>query len=151
MMRTSPMLATDLAELVPQPEQAGPADVSIARARQLADAGPCYSIRMDSAPGSAGLLIFTGGFIELGMGVALAWARIAPICRRDMALVTRIVRGVIEASDYRRTVMYVRTGFAGGHRWARHLGFSREGTLREHEPGVDYDVYARLRATRGEG
>lgn len=142
-MHAADMQPFDLAELVPQPEQAGAADVSFSHACQLIDAGPCFSIRDD-----AGRLVLTGGFVELPFDSALVWSRLAAMTPRDMVRVTRMVRAVIDAADYRRTTAHVRTGHAGGHAWLRRLGFSREGTMRALEPGTDFDLYSRLKGER---
>ncbi|GAA0749532.1 hypothetical protein GCM10009075_37810 [Sphingomonas trueperi] len=142
-MRAMDMQPFDLAELVPQPEQAGPADVSFSQACRLSDAGPAFSIRDDD-----GRLVFTGGFVELPNDSALVWSRIAALTPREMVRVTRMVRAVIDEADYRRITAHVRTGHAGGHGWLRRLGFRREGTMRELEPGMDFDLYSRLKGER---
>lgn len=142
-MRAEPMQPFDLAELVPQPEQAGPADVGFAHACRLIDAGPAFSIR-----DADGRLLFTGGFVELPFDSALVWSRIASVTPRQMVRLTSMVRAVIDAADYRRTTAHVRTGHAGGHGWLRRLGFQREGTMRALEPGTDFDLYSRLKGER---
>ena len=142
-MRAMPMQPFDLAELVPQSEQAGAADVSFTHACQLIEAGPAFSIR-----DAGGRLVFTGGFVELPHESALVWSRLATLTPREMVQVTHMVRRVIDAADYRRTTAHVRTGHAGGHGWLRRLGFRREGTMRELEPGMDFDLYSRLKGER---
>lgn len=140
-MIASAMIPTDLAELIPQDEQAGPVDLSPDRAQVFIDAGPCFSVRA-----ADGRLIFVGGLIDQGGGKAHCWSRIATLTVREFVPLTAMVRRVIDAAGYRRTVMEVRTGFDRGHRWARHLGFVREGTMTSWgADGQDFDLYARIR------
>lgn len=105
----------------------------------LAQAGPAYT----------GLV---GGAVVICAGVSLelptrgtAWALLSEQACRHLIGCTRAVETFLRDAQIRRVQTYVDTAFAAGHRWARLLGFEREGTLRAWGPaGEDYDLYARV-------
>ncbi len=133
----------EIGELVVQDEQAGMNRLPPEDEARLIAAGPSFAIR------SAERLIFVGGIVEVAAGRARCWSLIAALRRREFVPLTDMVRRVIDAAAYRRTEMEVRSAFVGGHTWARHLGFIREGTMQAWGPdGQDYDLYARLRVER---
>jgi hypothetical protein len=76
---------------------------------------------------------------------AKAWAMLADDAAQHLVAITRAIRRFLDGRPERRIDTAVRTDFAAGHRWARMLGFEREGTMRCWMGGQDHDLYARVR------
>jgi hypothetical protein len=57
----------------------------------------------------------------------------------------RLLAIVWQELGLHRAQMMVRTDFAAAIRWAEHLGFDREGELREYAPGIAYYIYGRVK------
>ena len=113
--------------------------------------GPEYAdaiAQTDSFTGFAdGKIVGCAGFISQWPGRATCWALIADgVTKRQWVEIDRVVRRAIELRTERRLEATCDTSFAGGHAWLRHLGFTREGTLRAYTPdGRDNDMYARVK------
>lgn len=109
-------------------------------ALSLQKAGPAFSAEVD------GEIIAALGIIPQWQNRAIAWGLIGKKARRHLLAVHRAVDRFLVMSEYRRIETSVATNFAEGHRWARMLGFEREGTMRAYTPdGFDCDLYARVR------
>ena len=106
----------------------------------LKDGGPAFSCwHGDQVLGSAGLVGQWNG----GM---LAWAILSADAGRYFLEIHRAVLHALATYAPRRTEMAVQVGHDAAHRWARMLGFVREGTMRAWLPdGSDCDLYARVR------
>lgn len=107
--------------------------------QELVDAGPCYTARRD------GKIICCAGVVELWKGRASAWALLSWDAGQSMRPLHREVQRFLDRCDIRRVEAYVYPGFEPGHRWARMLGFEREGFMRAfHLDGSDMVMYARI-------
>lgn len=94
--------------------------------------------------------VVCAGFVEFWKGRATVWAvfdhRVTP---NIFLSIHRQVAKVID--DYQpivfhRLEMTVVSGFKAGHRWAKKLGFVREGLLHKYDQwGRNYTLYARIR------
>jgi len=86
------------------------------------------------------------GLLPFHPGRSLAWAFIAEDVGTHLLGVTKAVRTFLDLRAPRRVEMYVDAGFEPGERWARMLGFQREGYLRAFDSnGGDQIMYARVR------
>lgn len=105
----------------------------------LAAAGPAYSaVDGDEVFACAGL-------IQQWQGRAIAWALISSEAGRHMLAIHRAVWRALDLHPFRRVETAVASDFEEGHRWARMLGFEREGRMRAYTPdGQDCDLYARV-------
>lgn len=80
-------------------------------------------------------------------GQALAWSILGTHLGLLMVPFTRRVRFEFQQSGCHRIEALVQAGHAEGHRWARLLGMTHEGTMRRWGPrAIDHDVYARVKA-----
>lgn len=105
----------------------------------LAEAGPAYS----AVHGDA--VFACAGIIPQWNGRAVAWALIASEAGRHMVTIHKAVRRALDLHKFRRIETAVASDFEQGHRWARLLGFEREGRMRAYTPdGRDCDLYARV-------
>ncbi len=81
--------------------------------------------------------------------VARAWSDLSELALRHPKTLHAAVRSQLaeaqEAMVLARVEAVVKSDFAAGVRWVEHLGFEREGTMRNYGiDGVgDYDLYAR--------
>lgn len=86
------------------------------------------------------------GVHEVWPGRGVAWALIGREAGREFRAIHRAVSGFLAACPLRRVEMVVDAKFAAGHRWAKMLGMTAEGTLRAYSPGGDdYVMYARVK------
>jgi RimJ/RimL family protein N-acetyltransferase len=76
---------------------------------------------------------------------AQGWGIVGRDAGPQLLAITRKVGEFLEAQDFMRIETSVRTEFPAAHRWARMLGFQREGTLRKWDEGRDCDIYARVK------
>lgn len=118
-----------------------------------------------AAPGYAGTLIAAGpafaglageavvgcaGIVRLSEGRGHAWALVGETGPALFVAVHRAVAAFLDGQRLRRIETAVDCGFAAGHRWARLLGFVREGRMRAYGlDGRDADLYARINHGRG--
>lgn len=108
--------------------------------QELVEAGPCYTVRRD------GKIICCAGVINLWTGRASAWALLSWDAGKSMRALHREVLKFLDRCEIRRVEAYVYPDFEPGHRWARMLGFEREGFMRAfHLDGSDVVMYARIR------
>lgn len=85
------------------------------------------------------------GLIPMWENRAMAWGLIAAEAGPHFVQITKAVMRTMELHPFRRIEASVKCDFQQGHRWARLLGFEREGTMRCYSPdGGDYDLYARV-------
>lgn len=74
-----------------------------------------------------------------------AWALLGDDSGPWMRPITRAVLGWLQQVRYRRVEAVVSAEFEAGHRWAKLLGFEREGVHRAYLPGgQDAVTYARI-------
>lgn len=122
-----------------QPSQAGFPGLSPAYGQDLLAGGPCWSLL-----GAVGLPAACGGLFLQWEGRAIAWAFLA--ADAPMLAATREAARVLDGCGFRRVECWVEVDFEAGHRWARMLGFEREGLMRSFSPdGRDHILYARIR------
>jgi len=88
-----------------------------------------------------------GGLVEFWPNRAQAWAVLnEDNLPYDLLAVTREALIVLNDAKYRRIEMCVKVGFEHGERWARVLGFTREGRMTCYDPfGNDNWMYTRMR------
>lgn len=101
-----------------------------------------------------GEVVVAAGVIPYGWPTGHAWCLLSAQALRRPRLMVAITRAVSEFLDrqfaidrFSRIQMTVRSDYAAGHSWARHLGFVREtpaGMLRYLPDGGSADLYARL-------
>jgi hypothetical protein len=97
--------------------------------------------------------IACAGVIPAWPGRGVAWCIFAEGMRGAMivAIHRHMAAGLWDCHTrlgMRRIEMGVHTSYVDGHRWARMLGFKREGTMRLYSPdGTDTDLYARIMET----
>jgi hypothetical protein len=109
-------------------------------ADMLHKAGPAY------AAVDGDVVIACLGVIPQWEGRAIAWGLVGRNAGRNMLAIHRGVSRFLELCEHRRVETSVATNFDEGHRWARLLGFTREGTMSAYAPGgYDCDLYARIR------
>ena len=105
----------------------------------LKAAGPAYTLVVGDE------VLATAGFIPQWEGRATVWALISKEVGPHMVFLTRAVKRALQLHHYRRVETHVSSDFEQGHRWARLLGFEREGRMRAFTPeGDDCDLYARI-------
>jgi hypothetical protein len=142
MMRIIPFEASHLENLLLQPSQAmlQPMLKERGYGDGLEKAGPSYS-------GVVGdQVLACMGLLPQWQERAIAWGLIAAEAGPYFKTITRAVFRTMELHPFRRIEASVKTDFEAGHRWARLLGFQREGTMRAYTTdGDDYDLYARIR------
>jgi hypothetical protein len=85
------------------------------------------------------------GVMEKWKGTGVAWAVFDPDAGRAMLEITRACMVFLGKQSYKRIEAYVRSDYDLGHKWARMLGFEREGQMKAFDPaGRDCDMYARV-------
>lgn len=131
-----------LERLLLQPAQEGmrPVMQDPSYGLSLARSGPCY------AAVSGDEVLACAGLIPQWPGRAVAWALIGADAGRCFVGLHRAVKRALDMHEYRRVETGVASDFEAGHRWARMLGFTREGRMRAYTPdGRDCDLYALVR------
>lgn len=141
MMEIVPFKPEHLETLLLQPSQKmlQPHILNKGYGEGLAAAGPAYSGVVDDA------VIACMGLIPQWPGRAIAWGLIAAEAGSHFITITKAVFRTMELHPFRRIETAVASNFEQGHRWARMLGFEREGKMRAYTPtGDDCDLYARV-------
>jgi len=135
-----PFVPADIEELSLQPSQEflSPFVGRPGYGQELADAGPCYTAR------EGGRIVCCAGLVNLWEGRASAWALLSADSGRCMISIHRAVAEFFDGCGIERVEAYVVPDFMPGHRWARMLGFEREGRMRAFQRGQDMDMYARV-------
>jgi hypothetical protein len=72
------------------------------------------------------IVIFCGGFLNMGYGRALVWSLVSRQATKYMYFITKNTLSKFNQSGFRRLEMVVDDNFAAGHRWAVMLGFTLE-------------------------
>jgi hypothetical protein len=91
-------------------------------------------------------VIAAAGIVEQWKGRAIAWSTLAPNLGSRMIAVHRAVVRFLDGCGFRRVEMFVACGHVNGERWAKALGFVREGKAIAALPdGSDAWFYARVR------
>lgn len=107
--------------------------------RALTLYGPAFTGIVD------GEVVACAGLSHFTPGRAQGWALFGKKAAPHFLAITREVKRFFDGQNVRRVETPVRTDFEQGHRWARMIGFTREGTMRKFgEDGHDYDLYARV-------
>lgn len=92
-----------------------------------------------------GRVLACAGVHEVWPGRGVAWALIGRDAGREFRAIHRAVSGFLSQCPLRRVEMVVDAKFTAGHRWAKMLGMTPEGTMRAYSPaGDDYVLYARV-------
>lgn len=91
--------------------------------------------------------IGAAGMFTMWENRAVAWAVLSRQATGTAFMQTHhAVKRYLDIQAYRRMEMYVRSDFKNGIRWARALGFRREGTMQAFCPdGRDFELFARVR------
>lgn len=106
----------------------------------LVDAGPAFTGLC------SGEVVGCAGVVMLSAQRGHAWALVGEAAPAVFVAVHRAVGAFLDGLALRRVETAVDSDFAAGHRWARMLGFAREGRMRGYTPdGRDADLYARVR------
>lgn len=141
-MRIERFRAVDLTRLAVQPAQA---------ASQALFADPGYGAAIARGPYAFTVLagdtvLGCGGMVIEWPGRGVLWSVLSEAAGPHMRAIHRAVLGFLQQADVRRVEMAVDVSFAAGHRWAKMLGMTPEGTMRAYSPdGDDYVLYARIR------
>lgn len=137
-VEVAPFRAAHLADLVLQPAQAawrGRIDGESGRA--LEATGLAWTLLC------GGRVVGCGGVIDRGEGRGEAWALLAQDAGTTMLAATRAVRRYFETAPFRRIEAVTAVNFLPAARWARLLGFQREGRMRAFcDGGGDADRWA---------
>jgi hypothetical protein len=140
-MKIVPFEPNHLERLLLQPSQAIMQE-TLTRpeyAKSLYEAGPAYSL----VDGDA--VFASMGLIPQWEHRAIAWGLIAKEAGPHFRTIHKAVLRTMEIHPYRRIETSVACDFEQGHRWARMLGFEREGRMRAFTPdGHDCDLYGRI-------
>lgn len=92
------------------------------------------------------------GIIPWDTGVAHAWARLAEgLSRSEFLWITRqaIMFMDRQHQTFRRIEMACAMSFPPARRWARLMGFRREGRMVAYLPNGDAELWARVRTNHG--
>lgn len=141
-MRIARFRAEDLARLAVQPAQAGYAQLF---------ADPDYGAAIERGQWAFtawhdDTVLGCGGLALEWPGRGVLWSVLSAAAGPHMRALHRATLGFLQQSDVRRIEMVVDAGFAAGHRWAKMLGMTPEGTLRAYGPaGEDFVMYSRIR------
>lgn len=143
MLHESPIAAADMLSLAPQREQAVWFAETMTPELAAFLAGNPYSRTVRTGTGA---IVLCCGAIEMRPHLAHAWSMLSVDAPPHMFGIIKRVRGFLDLLPHRRVEMNVRGGFAAGHKWARLLGFEREGIMRAYgADGEDHHLYARVR------
>lgn len=108
----------------------------------------CRSGRSWAMVDGCGHVVACAGVIPMWDGRAHAWALVGERPKRSHLLaLTRTMLNHLRMlnAEYRRIDICVDTHWRNAHRWAKMLGFEREGTMKAYNPdGRDFDSYARI-------
>lgn len=107
-------------------------------AENIAKCGPAYTGMIDGVP------LISAGVSQQWDGRSFVWAVLSDKTGPHMLAITRLVKEFLDTRNEVRLEMQVKTDFAAAHRWAKMLGFQREGTMRKYCDGEDFDLYARI-------
>jgi RimJ/RimL family protein N-acetyltransferase len=92
-----------------------------------------------------GVVMGCFGLLPLTPNRGQIWSLLSPYSGKHMAGITRFAIKSIAKCGIKRIEAHVRTDFEQGHRWAKMLGFKREGTMEAYgDDGLDYDLYSRV-------
>jgi hypothetical protein len=100
-------------------------------AEKVGQAGPAWSALEHRRP------IACAGFTFPWNGRAIAWAVLGD-CGAEMLRVTRAVNRALADCPAERIECQVKANFGEALRWAKLLGFEREGLMRRFYEGEDY-------------
>jgi hypothetical protein len=140
-MRIVPFEPEHLQTLLLQPSQAmlQPTLSDPEYGQSLAHAGPAYSLV------DGDVVFASAGFVPQWRDRAVVWALISAEVSPHMVTLTRAVRRALQLHHFRRVETSVACDFEQAHRWAKMLGFEREGRMRAFTPdGQDCDLNARI-------
>jgi len=106
----------------------------------LAEKSFAFTGFQDGAP------VGCAGLVEMWPGRDCAWSLLSDCGPRAFLNIHRTVLRFLDARGTRRTEMSVDVDHAAGQRWARLLGFHKEGHMKAYSPdGRDAYLYARIR------
>jgi hypothetical protein len=137
-MRVIPMVPEMVAAMTVQAAQNG--NIGIETLRALAAGCPSF-MALDGDE-----VIAAAGIVQQWEQRAVAWSVLAPNLGIRMVAVHKAVVRFLDGCGFRRVELFVAVGHTAGERWARALGFEREGLARAALPdGSDAWFYARVR------
>lgn len=86
------------------------------------------------------------GIVDIWRDRAFAWALVGKDAGRRFFEIHKNVSAALRMYPARRVEMAVDVDFDQGHRWARLLGMTAEGTMKAYQPdGRDCVLYARIK------
>lgn len=97
--------------------------------RSLQQAGPCYSAFVGNQ------VIACAGIVEIWTGRAQVWSLLSDQMPQYRKTIHRAVQQFLAGYRVRRLECIVDPRSAAAVRWARHLGFKYESTMRRYTPG----------------
>lgn len=104
----------------------------------LATSQECFTALVD------GEVIACVGLITFWEGRRHVWAYLSRDAGPHLVALTWQVRRWLRYHGQGRIEAAIDPEFHASVRWARRLGFSREGRMAQYVPGKDYDLYARI-------
>jgi RimJ/RimL family protein N-acetyltransferase len=137
---------TDLINIELQPEVIGFQDAikTPSMGRELAAAGPVFVVERDDK------IVAIIGIVENKWNNSgVAWALFSHDSGPVMRGVVRYVKTWFELQTYQRLEICVEVNFEKGHKFAKFLGFEREGVKRcSTRDGKDEVMYSRIKAVQ---
>lgn len=142
MLMVDPVQYEDLLEIEPQAEQAEwyAETITPETARIIVGNWPGRTVRDEQ-----GRILMCCGVMFLHPDNARLWALFSRRAAPHMHAIVKLSRAFAKECGARRVELTIRSGFASGHKWARLIGFTHEGTMRAYDQqGHDHDLYARI-------
>lgn len=144
-MEVRAFVPQDLYALSLQRQQSGLRDLILGDgyAEALAEAGPAYTATAVSEGGGE-LIVACIGTIPQWQGYQRAWALLSGDAGRCMVPLTRGISRWLRFHNEGRVDTAVDCTFEAAIRWAKMLGFKREGVMEKYRDGRDFYLYAQV-------
>lgn len=121
MIHLAPLTQAHVRALTPQAEQAFESlEERIEYAMDYAAAGPAFAALWQEN------VLCVGGTVQVWPGRGIAWSLVSANAGPHMVALTRLVRCVLDAPNFKRLEMCVDAEHDAAGRWARLLGFELE-------------------------
>lgn len=115
--------------------------ITAEHAQQLANADGVAWAALDGED-----VIACAGIVQVHEQRGMAWAMFSERALCQFKLIHRVVRAVLEGTQWRRIEMTVDVRHSAAIQWAERLGFKREGLMRAVTPdGRDCFLYAKVK------
>lgn len=103
-----------------------------------------YTMMKDGVP------VFCAGVVDIGWQRGEAWTLVSRLFYENKKVCYRVVKNFLkycfENNQYQRIQSVISPDLDAGESWMRHLGFTKEGTLRKFGPNnEDVVMYSRVR------